>query len=703
MMRPDARSQPISEGGSPTKIRDLYLGGSVPEEEEMLASQGNFCCPTDQVPQRRCSAVASICFSLVAVFLVGGASASALLYWQFAPDVQEQMRLRSVYHPDAISSSWEHDVKYCRTLLARDAVKQAAKGGRGHSATATFTVEEVRTLEAALSKSDSSQGRLKEVEGELAVTQAENAVLKKDNAELVHRDALISTDPIKQLLNEQAVAVNKSARLEKILGSVSQSVTSHLGCFREAQSGWPAPLSGHRDYTNGAALGISASTTLQQCITNCAERPQCQAAMWNPEAGAECVFQTAPSSGPLREDHRGPLAGAFTFAKTGDCLRQPALAPDARGSGNGTKSSKRYAYVMMAYDDPETSKPGDSLFPVLAMARALQRLSRYPLVLLTNTTHFQDGTAVADSMRALGVEVLPVQMVPPPNGRAFDFRSWNVAWWKLQIWNLTQFDKLIWMDSDAILSRSMDWLFERQGMWAQRDDWFCQLNQPSVCSGIVLLEPNRSDFVGIQKFADSGANTLKGDQGVIEAYFRDAKKRPIHMMSDMEASFGQCIGKAASPFIDTDGQPFRGSWNLPAFVHKSGGWGNTNNNVYINVCFSHKIARQYYTIGNETVNVCHYHPLGPYWRNLFCEAVASAGLTDPEVNAFCNDDCWYRGIELPHLNATEKYGLDATKKLWCTPVDTSERMQDYYDRVAGEPLRELFLKNPRKLPSKFLK
>jgi hypothetical protein len=667
---------PRVECSSP--IRNLYLGAGGSEE--------------GGVAKRKVASHCSLIAGLMAAFLLGGASVGALLYRQFAPDVWEQTRLRT---ETVRASSREHDVKYCRTLLAKQAIEKAASGG-----SATFTIEEVRMLERELSKSDSGQQRLKEVEDKLAKSKAESAFLKKDNMRLAHHDAASANDRVVQMLNEEAIgAVNKSARLLKLLGGFSQFLTNHLGCFKEVQIGVPTPLSGLRDHTNGAALGLYASMTVQQCIAICAERAQCKAAVWIPDANASCAFQTENSTEPLREDDEGRLAGAFTFVKTGACFGRSSAQLAARPPAEGARR-KRYAYVMMAYDDPEHSQPGDSLFPVLAMARALQHLSRYPLLLLTNTTHFRDGTPVADAMHSLGVEVLPVQKVLPPSGKDFEFRSWNVAWWKLQIWNLTQYDKLIWMDSDAILTRSVDWLFERRGTWAQRDDWFCGLNQPSVCSGIVLLEPNASDAKGLQQCADSGhCDIRKGDQGVIEQYFEHVKERPIHMLSDVDASFGQCMGQAPSPLIDTDGRPFRGAWSTPAFVHKSGGWGNTNNNEYVNVCFSHKIARQYYAIGNSTVNICHYHPLGPYWRNLFCEATAAAGLAEPEANAFCNDDCWYRGVE---PDAAGPNATNATSRLWCAPVDV-ERTKDYRDRVAGEPLRELMLKSPQKMPSMFLK
>ncbi|CAK0886448.1 unnamed protein product, partial [Prorocentrum cordatum] len=184
------------------------------------------------------------------------------------------------------------------------------------------------------------------------------------------------------------------------------------------------------------------------------------------------------------------------------------------------------------------------------MARALQRLSMFPLVVLTNATEFPDGTQVNEAFASLHAEVLPVHPIQMPqrhkDGLMFD--HWEIAWWKLQIWNLTQFEKLIWLDSDAILTRSIDWLFDRPWMWSQRDDWFCDLNVPKVCSGIVLIYPDEKDFEGLLKYAAEVEDLSDGgDQKLISLYFKNVRHKPVNLLDDLEASFGHCLGKAQSP------------------------------------------------------------------------------------------------------------------------------------------------------------
>jgi len=303
---------------------------------------------------------------------------------------------------------------------------------------------------------------------------------------------------------------------------------------------------------------------------------------------------------------------------------------------------RRYAWVTLAYDLPGRC---DHLWEVLPVARVLQRMSQYPLIVLTNTTQFPHGESVDEVLQRLHAKRLPLYAVNRSNGKRFAFRSWNIAFWKLQIWKLTEYEKLIWLDSDSILYRSMDWLFQRDWMWAQRDDWFCHGQQPHVCSGIMLLYPNASDFEGFLELdAQQHGGWKHGDQQLISHYFKEVRKRPINLLHDLEASFGQCLGKATSFYKNKDNSSVTGAWSTPNFVHKSGGWGNTDSNIYNNVCFSHNLTRMYYTVGGTLVNICHYHPLGSYWRSAFCEAMAISKLQAvTEVGTFCSDECWYHG------------------------------------------------------------
>mmetsp|Transcript_120184 Transcript_120184/g.256483 ORF Transcript_120184/g.256483 Transcript_120184/m.256483 type:complete len:378 (+) Transcript_120184:154-1287(+) len=317
-----------------------------------------------------------------------------------------------------------------------------------------------------------------------------------------------------------------------------------------------------------------------------------------------------------------------TTASVDDVRELPAKASAPSATGG------KYAFVMMAFDPP--GAPLQSLWGVLPMAHAVRDLSAYPLVLLTNTSQFPHGSDVAMSLSKLGVQVHNVQPVPVPQALLEEHHHMpceehhpsicGFQYLKLQIWNLTQFDKLIWMDSDAILTRGVDEIFQQHGVWAQQDNWDCgsYLSQATrwseslwkavdwlerelpgeapkhqsegVCSGFLLLEPSEKTYLDIIDYMGTLVSAPGGDQQVIADFFETARQDPVRLLPVSTASFGMCIGR---------GIPGGG---LPAFVHKSG-WHNR--------CFQ---------LGPQTES-CKTNPLGSYWHKRFCLAAFDMGVS----------------------------------------------------------------------------
>lgn len=288
----------------------------------------------------------------------------------------------------------------------------------------------------------------------------------------------------------------------------------------------------------------------------------------------------------------------------------------------------RYAFVQLAHDAP--GAPARHIWQVLAMARALKRFSEFPLLILTNTTHLPDGTSLARVLGKLNARLLPVHAVQAPMGARLG-PHYQLAYWKLQIWLLKQFDKLVWLDTDSILVRSVDWLFERTPNWGQRDDWECNADgkQDVLSGGLLLIAPSEQTFQGLQRYAEDGPHEwwAHGDQALIHGYFRDVVNRPVRFLDAVDASYGKCIGRMPSIPYDSPGP-----WNVPAFVHRSS---------LHNECFYFDIASQKAEMNGKVVNMCNYHPLGPYWRDMFCDALKTIEAKTNDTEVFCDDYHWY--------------------------------------------------------------
>jgi len=64
--------------------------------------------------------------------------------------------------------------------------------------------------------------------------------------------------------------------------------------------------------------------------------------------------------------------------------------------------------------------------------------------------------------------------------------------------------------------------------------------------------------------------------------------------------------------------------------------------------------------------VCHLHPLGAYWRALFCEASSMVGAHLSEVMTFCSDSCYYTGLGLDGTACEDNQAWQLTTPLSAT-------------------------------------
>lgn len=338
-----------------------------------------------------------------------------------------------------------------------------------------------------------------------------------------------------------------------------------------------------------------------------------------------------------------PVALAVLLSRVNaeeDLLTVDKVQPTAPLSNEGS-----YAFVTLAGDREGTETPYMHYWPVLPMARAIQRLSAYPLVLMANYSVFHDNTPFTAGMAKLGVKIVPVSPVPLTSKLPSDQPGWVIAWNKLAMFKLTNYTRLIWVDTDAILFRPVDYLFKWSAdpPYAARNDWDCE---PSFlngwqypCSCFMLLEPSIDTFNGLVSFAEQKKQIKFGDQELMQHYFAKVVGTPIQLLDPGVAQFGRCVGihqhEKFEPAITEV------KFEMPAFMHKSGDRASPYGRGVD--CFNWDMDWQIVEVDGVSMNKCHHHPLGPYWRDLFCESLTIVGVTPlPGMLKFCNDTAWYR-------------------------------------------------------------
>ncbi|KDD73670.1 hypothetical protein H632_c1943p0, partial [Helicosporidium sp. ATCC 50920] len=179
------------------------------------------------------------------------------------------------------------------------------------------------------------------------------------------------------------------------------------------------------------------------------------------------------------------------------------------------KSSQ--AYVSLLYGD-------DFLLALRVLGQSLKE---------TDSTRDMVALAVSDSVSAEAEEILSlegwhvrrVSAISNP-GRwtgadaAFPPRFWAV-YTKLLAFNLTEYTRVVYLDADTIVRRSLDPLFLCDG--------FCAVMRHSerLNSGVMVLQPSARRFWDMLARVASTPSYTGGDQGFLNEYFADFARAPL--------------------------------------------------------------------------------------------------------------------------------------------------------------------------------
>lgn len=242
---------------------------------------------------------------------------------------------------------------------------------------------------------------------------------------------------------------------------------------------------------------------------------------------------------------------------------------------------------------------------VEAIAKQLQKVgSQYPLVVLTNRPEKLDAGITAEFPN----------LIPTPMGEWFTGRTCKASMGyektlqKIKIWELTDYDKVMWLDTDVEVKINPDPVFEKEvngGVMAMISDPSCDYapnytrpekvvnrqvgvfdgekasgmvqhelsyantTMHDLASSVMLLEPSLADYEGMKQVSKD-IPTCGTDQELIAEHFWRKAKTDIHetvqFFGPEVAMWGRCAVKkfqgpeAVDPMIVH--KPRKTSWNM---------------------------------------------------------------------------------------------------------------------------------------------
>lgn len=161
---------------------------------------------------------------------------------------------------------------------------------------------------------------------------------------------------------------------------------------------------------------------------------------------------------------------------------------------------------------------------VLVLEKSLRKVeSKYPFYCVV-PKYSKENVAIIlkeKGIRCIEVDDLPSSIMERKN----EISYWKDTFFKLTVFNLLEFQKIVFLDSDMFVLNNVDELFEFPHISAAAAGIELHPTWTLINSGIMVIEPNERDYLGLLDCIDEVYNERSkrklgvGDQDVINRYF----------------------------------------------------------------------------------------------------------------------------------------------------------------------------------------
>lgn len=124
-------------------------------------------------------------------------------------------------------------------------------------------------------------------------------------------------------------------------------------------------------------------------------------------------------------------------------------------------------------------------------------------------------------LAAAGWKIHTIQRIRNPKAEPEAYNEWNYS--KFRLWQLTDYDKIIFIDADLLILRNIDFLFEMPEISAIGN------NATLFNSGVMVVEPSNCTFQLLMDHINEIVSYNGGDQGYLNEIFTWWHRIPKHM------------------------------------------------------------------------------------------------------------------------------------------------------------------------------
>lgn len=180
---------------------------------------------------------------------------------------------------------------------------------------------------------------------------------------------------------------------------------------------------------------------------------------------------------------------------------------------------KNYAYFTLVARDKYVDG-------AICMYKSLREKTKYPLIAMT----LEISDASRNRLTKLGIQLNEVEKIDSVRAGIGDnkprLEDFTYTYTKLHTFRFDEYDKIIFLDSDLIVTKSIDHLFENVGS----DFAACACTpywEDIFNSGVMVIKPDKVVFEDLMIKKNILPTYDGSDQGFLNSYFKEWQKLDI--------------------------------------------------------------------------------------------------------------------------------------------------------------------------------
>lgn len=196
---------------------------------------------------------------------------------------------------------------------------------------------------------------------------------------------------------------------------------------------------------------------------------------------------------------------------------------------------KNYSYITLLTDN-------SYIFGIILLQKSLKDVeAKYPLKVMVTSNVSKVVLNILEQLK-LEYEIIdPIENKEMNNYNrkinSLFARNWALALTKFDIFGLTEYDKIIFLDADIMLRKNIDDLFECPHLTAALDGEYFNLwkNNPHFNAGLIVIEPSKEESEKLKAFANEAIQKWDkdqciADQEILNMYYSDWIDKPeLHL------------------------------------------------------------------------------------------------------------------------------------------------------------------------------